>query len=51
MLGLQRGCAGASSAVGMTVFVAAVALPHTLETGVPVMSMTTMGHSFMQTEL
>ena len=51
MLSLQGGCTGASNVVGMSVLVAAVALPHTLETGVPVMSMTTMGHSVMHTEL
>ena len=48
MLGFQGSCAGASNAVGVSVFVAAVALHHTLETGVPVM---VMGQSFMHTEL
>jgi hypothetical protein len=49
MLSLQGGRAAASNAVGIDVFVAAQALPHTLETAVPLMSITAIGHSFMHT--
>ncbi len=51
MLSFQRGCTGALNAVGMSAFVAAVPLPLTFETCVPVTSMTAMGYTLMHLEL